>query len=108
MTGGNSIQENNDVCVNDVDVYARALENGPMEAENVMVYLASRAQKWVNLLDVIAQSTAFHKCTVQILAHDKMKPLLRIDYEYCHEMDLIDSKGEKGPGLSIPLLGSNK
>ena len=59
----------------------RSLENGPLEANNVMVQLADEAQKWTNLLNIVAQSTAFHKRMTQILLYIPVKSSIRIDYD---------------------------
>ena len=61
-------------------------------ANNIMTRLATGAQKWANLCDVIAQSIVFHKCNVQVLSFTNVKSSLKIDYETQYGMSLQDSK----------------
>ena len=93
ITGTNSIQKNNDAYVDDVDTYAGSVENGPLEANNVMVHLTDGSPKWTNLLDVVAKPTAFHKCTAQIFLFFQVKSSLKINYDTQHELSLLDLQG---------------
>ena len=93
ITGTNSVQKNNDAYGDDVDTCVGSMENGPLEANNVMVHLTDGSPKWTNFPDVVAQSTAFHKCTAQILSYIQVKSSLKIDYDTQHILTLIELKG---------------
>ena len=95
----------NDGYFDDVDTYAGEMANDINAANNVMTRLATGAQKWANLCDVITQSIAFHKCSVQILNFINVKQSLKIEYETQYEISLEDSKG---PTSSIKYLHPDK
>ncbi|KAL7532797.1 hypothetical protein ACHAXR_004900 [Thalassiosira sp. AJA248-18] len=103
--GGKGISKNNDAYVDDVDTWAGSSEYGPDITDYVMSTLENRAQKWTNVQDVAAVSTAFHKCTAQILAWKIVRSSLQIDYEYTYELCLVDSNGAT---TKIPLLTADK
>ena len=54
------IKTDNNGYVDDVDTYAGEMTNDIYAANNVMTCLATGAQNWANLCNVIAQSIAFH------------------------------------------------
>ena len=79
------------------------------------------AQKWSDIQDVVAASTAFHKCMVQILSHKVVNGSMMVDYEYRSEASLSDIKGvtttikfltikepNKGLGFNIAPNGNQK
>ena len=51
------------------------------------------AQKWSDIHDIVAASTVFHKCMVQILSHKAVNGSMVVDYEYRSEVILSDIKG---------------
>ena len=53
ITAADGIKKNNDGYDDDVDIYAREMVNDIYEAKNTMTRLATGAQKWANLWDVI-------------------------------------------------------
>ena len=87
------IKKNNDAYVDDVDTWAGSLSNGRDAADEVMFHLMDGAQKWSDVQDVVAASTAFHKCMVQILSHVAVNGSMVIDYEYRSDVTLSDIKG---------------
>ena len=105
VNGKTGIKRNNDAYVDDVDTYAASMENKPGTAEDVMTTLTCGAQKWTNIQDVVAASTAFHKCLTQILSWKERKGTLEVDYDFNFKMELLDSKGAKS---SIQFAPPNK
>ena len=106
------IHKNNDGYVDDVDTWAGSIASDPEITTMVLNHLQEGAQKWADLQDVVGQSTAFHKCFVQILSHTLERNQYKIDYELTHSMVLHDSKGagtkikfiradEPNPGLGF-------
>ena len=79
------------------------MTNDICAADNVMTRLATWAQKWANLCDVIAQSIAFHKCIVQILSFVSVNSSLKKDYKTQFDMSLKDSKGSTSTIKYLPL-----
>ena len=73
--------------------------------------LISGAQEWTNLLVMVAQSTAFHRCIIQALAYLEVNSSLTINYDSRYGMDLSDSKGARSkveylpPNMPINGLG---
>ena len=47
-----------------------------------MYQLIDGAQKWSDIQDVVAASTAFHKCMVLILSYKAVNGSMMVDYEY--------------------------
>ena len=86
------IKKNNNGYVDDVNTYAGEMTKDIHTADNVMTRLSTGAQKWANLCNGIAQSTAFHKCIAQILSFTNVKSSLKIDYKIRYVMSLQDSK----------------
>jgi ribonuclease HI len=105
VVGKTGIRKNNDGYVDDVDTWAGSLEVDPEVAKWVIQHLEQGAQKWADLQDVVGQSTAFHKCFVQILAHNLVRDSYEIDYETVHSMVLHDSKGA---GTKIKFIPANE
>ena len=85
-----------------MDTCVEPLENDPLEVDNVMVQLADRTQKWTNILDVVAQSTDFHKCWAQIFSYALVKSSLKIDFDSRHNLSLIDLKGARSKIAYLP------
>ena len=92
ITAADGIKKKNDGYANDIDTYEGEMTNNIYAADNGMTHLATGAQKWANLRDVIAQSIAFHKCIVQILSFVHVHSSLKIDYGSKFTMRLKDSK----------------
>ena len=108
VAGKAGIKRNNDAYVDDVDTYAASMENSPGTAEDVMTTLTSGAQKWTNVQDVVAASTAFHKCITQVLSWKERKGSLEVDYDYKYAMELLDSKGARSSIKFAPPNLPNK
>ena len=87
------IKKNNDGYVDDVDTWSGKLGWGREVADEVMHKLKGGAQSWSDIQDVVAASTAFHKCMCQVLAHIAKNGSLVIDYDYTFDMHLHDVKG---------------
>ena len=104
-TGGPGLKRNNAGYVDDVDTMAGSTEYGPEATHQVMHHLEVGAQKWANIQDVVAQSTAFHKCAVSALAWKEEKSSLVIDYDFKYDMILSDINGA---GTSIGQLAPDK
>ena len=105
MIGKTGIRKNNDAYADDVDTWAGSMDYGQVESQSVMCKLTEGAQKWYNIQDVAAASTAFHKCITQILGHIVVALSLVIDYEFEFEMDLLDIKGAR---TRIPLVSPDQ
>ena len=102
------IKKNNDAYVDDVDTWSGQLGYGRTVANNVMISLNGGAQKWSNVQDVVAASTAFHKCMCQVLAWAVLKGSLAIDYAYTYEMTLHDVKGARTKIQFLPASQPNQ
>ena len=93
IVGGKGIVKNNDAYVDDVDTFASSMENGIEVAGEVCTKLTRGAQAWSNVQDVVAASTAFHKCLLSILSYKNKGGSLTINYDYKYSMYLYDVKG---------------
>jgi hypothetical protein len=93
IAGGKGIVKNNDAYVDDVDTFASSMENGIEVAGAVCTKLTQGAQAWSNVQDVVAASTAFHKCLLSILSYKNKGGSLTINYDYKYSMYLYDVKG---------------
>ena len=51
---------------------------------------------------MVAQSTEFHKCTIQVLAHVEVNSSLKIDYDSRHQMDPSNLKGARSTIEYLP------
>ena len=95
VAGGKGIKKNNDAYIDDVDTWAGSMCCGRNAVDNTMRHLAMGAQSWLDLQDVVAASTAFHKCIVQTVVYVVVKGSLEItyNYNYSYDMELSDIKG---------------
>ena len=84
------------------------MKNDRLESDNVTCKLQTGAQKWSNIQDVVAASTAFHKCILQVLGFILVKGSLLIDYAYRFLMTLHDIKGAPTTIKHLPPDKSNE
>jgi len=73
------IKNNKDAYADNVDTWAGLMDYGQIELHSVMCNLTEGAQKWSNVQDVAAASTAFNKCNTQFLGHIAISSSLVID-----------------------------
>ena len=93
VCGATAIKRNNAGYVDDVDTMTSSMDYGDAAAEEAMCKLTVSAQKWSNIQDVVAASTAFHKCAAQILTYRPKNGSLEINYDYKYSIKLQDSVG---------------
>ena len=94
--------------MDDVDTFATSMHNGNDAAIDVMEKLEKGAQKWPNIQDVCAASTAFHNCLTSILSFKDIKGSLKINYDFRYTMYLHDVKGAPSLIKLIPPDAPNE
>jgi len=107
VVGKKGIEKNNDAYADDVDTWASYMDYGRIESNSLMSRLTTGVQKWSNLQDVAASSTAFHKYTTQLLGYINERSSLVIDYDFEFDMSLLDIKGAKTQIKLISAIDPN-
>ena len=108
-TPGPGIRKRNDGYVDDVNTWAGCMEIGSEAAETIMYQLQKGSQILTDLNETSGGSTAFHKCTTQLMSWVATPEFLEIDKNIDqYRIVLEDAVGAKSTIAQLMPHEANK